>query len=115
MDYPTNITTRKSKLVYILYRHLYIFDRGKGFFGRFTATFQELGLLYVIAKVSGFTPTKTFLVVGTGLIISLCYTTGYFYMKYNVDRIESQIATHRNPLMNDLHNNVVKEWGREKL
>lgn len=113
MDYPANIRTRKSKLVYFVYRTLYVFDRGKGFVGRFTSTATELSVFYILLRTLNINPTPAAITTAILLAIMVCYTLGKIILKYNVDRIEKQVNSERDPIMNDVHKQIVKnreEW-----
>lgn len=115
-EYPGNIKTRKSQFAYSVFRHLYVFNTGKGkVVGRFTDWTQEALLLYTALHVTGFSTNEVLGLFAISAIplICICYWLGWYYLRWNLDKIECQVHSERNPLMNDLHKRVVKDKGEE--
>lgn len=111
MDYPENIKTRKQKITYWIFKHYYVLNMGKGqVIGRFTSFVPE-GVSIVL-----FFELYLKIHIPKGAIIPLiisflfiCYAVGYFYMKLSADKIDTQVSTERNPILMEMHKNMVKK------
>ena len=110
MIYPENIKTRKSKLIYSFYKHLYVFERGKGdIIGRFTGFFTEAGVLYAVLKLSGKSFPWYVWALMMIAMVCVCYLFGYFFLKYNLDRIQNVVSMERNPIQHEVYDCLVKK------
>ena len=115
--FPRNIKTRKAKIAYWIFRKNYTIERGRGaVIGRFTSAFSEVGWLMVALKYFGIhNPTIWSVIIGLVAAVVLSYILGEIFMYYNLDRIEAQVNAERNPLVNEVHKQIVKNETVEEL
>lgn len=115
MKYPDNLKTRKQRIAYWCFKQLYTRSVGQGqVIGRFTNMIPELGISIIL--IERFTPFRfnifTLVLVGIGTF-AVAWLIGAWWMKWSLDKIDSQVSSERNPIMMDIHKNSVKE--REEL
>ena len=113
VEYPPNIKTPKAKAVYLFFKGLYIFETGKGkTFGRFLGWMGEVTMIMVGLKYFGVYNPQPFDLVIAGIVaVILCCILGYFYMRYNVDLIESLVSQERQPMIRDIYKKFIDKKG----
>ena len=112
--YPSNIHSWKTKIAYRAFKWLYVFEKGKGsVIGRVTGMGTELGILYLVLDRLGIPITWRSIILFVVFGIMLCYVLGHFYMKYNLDLMQNQIGSERNPLWKDIYDKVVGKGGKK--
>lgn len=108
MKYPENIKTKKQKVCYWLFRHIYIFEQGKGqVMGRLFSTYTEIGVTVLMLDKFGVKYSLLEAGVFVAVVFSLFYFFGYFYLKYSIDKINAQIGQDRNPQLMEIHKRIV--------
>lgn len=115
ITYPENIKTLKSKISYWCFWQWYIINVGKGnVIGRFTSLIPEFG--WIIAFLELYTPIhfNWFSILMTILCAyAISWIIGWFWITFNLDKIEGQVSQERNVLLDEIHKEIVKN--RSKL
>ena len=110
MKYPEGLKSKKSKIVYWIFRQVYTFDVGRGqVIGRFTGMVPEIGIILIVLKYFNIYSPKLLSLIGWFIFaMVLSYILGWFYQKFKLDKIHNIVTTERNPIMNEVHKKVVK-------
>jgi hypothetical protein len=110
LTFPSNVKTKKAKISYFLFYNWYIISMGRGgVVGRFTNLIPEFG--FIILAIERFTPFKFTPIRIIYLVLlahALFWMLGYIWMSFNMDKIETQISTERNPIVKEIHLNIKK-------
>jgi hypothetical protein len=113
---PSQLKTLKAKLIFNFFKHIYIIERGKNdVIGRVYDSFKDLILWYTAFKVTNINPSAFQIVLTLGVIFIICYFLGWYYLRHDLDRINSMIHIQRNQFQRELYDNVVPKNKREKL
>ena len=115
LRYPDNIATKRSKIAYLMFRWNYCVNVGRGqVIGRITNQFPELG--WIVAFLEIYTPLHFTLFWIAVLIFgsyAISWILGYYWMKWRFDMIDSQAASERSMLTQEMHKSIVRK--REKI
>ena len=108
---------RTAQSAYWFFFHLYTFDVGRGqVIGRFTTLIPDIGVLFIFLDYFDFIKiTKTGIVLSICIGIVLVYMLGYYYMKWNLDKVNHIISGKRQYLLNSIYEKVIEGKKREEL
>jgi len=109
--FPDNIKSRKAKAAYIYFKIFYTIGVGKGqVIGRYTNMLPEImGAIFLFEKITSINISPS--IVGFVLIGSFVgsWLIGYFWMRHDFDRVDSQVSSERNLYMQEIHKEIVKK------
>ena len=110
-SFPDNITSFKAKSAYIFFKLFYTISVGKGqVIGRFTNMLPEImGGIYLFEKMTGITVSSNMVWLIFLGSFGVSWIIGYFWMRNEFDRIDYQVSSERNIILDEIHKAVVKE------
>ena len=103
MHIPEDIYTRKARIAYTLFMLDRIRRQGFNFFGRFTNMIPEFAGILIILSGIGIKPTAYVIVLIVILMQVASFIVGYFYIKAELDKIETVIDIERVPFQKEVY------------
>jgi len=110
VEFPVELKTVKSKVIYWFMWNIYLTDLGRGqIFGKITQLFTEISLLLLILDKLGIVGIDFYIIILASLIFAfIVWYSGWLYQHFGVDKIHNLLVTKRNPMMNDVYDNIKK-------
>lgn len=114
-QYPDNIKTRKGKIAYWCFKNWYIISQGRGsVIGRFTNLLPEMAVIIGVLKLwFGWPVTPGWVALYILVFHVISWIIGYYWLRFNMDRVDMQVSSERNPITMEIHKTVVKKNKRE--
>lgn len=103
VNFPENIKTVPQRVTYWIFYHLYIWELGRGaVIGRFTTMFTEISVFFLFLDRFFYKFSSHAVVVTLAIGTVVTYIMGYYYRKYDLDLINSQVTGERQHYFREL-------------